>query len=191
MTSKAEIREEARRRVAAISPELRNVLGRKIAEKVWMLPRVNDARVILLYASLPNEVPTDEIAAEARGRGIEVVYPRCLRESGEMSLHRVAGEHDLVSGGAFGIREPAESCRLTDVEEIDLAFIPGLGWDRSGNRIGRGAGYYDRLLSRPAWRALRFGLFFAAQEFEQIPTDPWDRPLNSVITDDEVVVVSS
>jgi 5-formyltetrahydrofolate cyclo-ligase len=72
------------------------------------------------------------------------------------------------------------------VEEVDAALVPGLGWDRSGGRIGRGAGYYDRLFADPEWRGFRCGLFFAAQEADVLPTDPWDAPLDAVVTEREV-----
>jgi 5-formyltetrahydrofolate cyclo-ligase len=71
------------------------------------------------------------------------------------------------------------------VEEVDLAFIPGLAWDRGGHRLGRGAGFYDRLLGDPRWRGFRCGLFFAAQEVPRIPFDPWDAQLDAIITEAE------
>jgi 5-formyltetrahydrofolate cyclo-ligase len=71
--------------------------------------------------------------------------------------------------------------------EVDVALMPGLAWDRAGNRLGRGAGYYDRLLAHPDWRAFRCGLFFATQEFPALPADPWDQPLQAVVTEREII----
>jgi 5-formyltetrahydrofolate cyclo-ligase len=65
--------------------------------------------------------------------------------------------------------------------------VPGLAWDRAGRRLGRGAGYYDRLFADPAWRGFRCGLFFAAAEAPALPADPWDRPLDAVVTGREIV----
>lgn len=183
MTSKAELRTEARRRLRSVPPEERASLGDRIAATVWELPRAADARVMLIYASLADEVPTDGIAEEARRRGIEVVYPRCLVPESRMSLHSVGSPADLVEGGFFGIREPAPHCPAIEITAIDLALVPGLGWDRRGNRLGRGAGFYDRLFADPDWRALRCGLFFAIQEFPSIPPDPWDSLLDAVVTE--------
>jgi 5-formyltetrahydrofolate cyclo-ligase len=183
MSDKAALRLQARRRLAEVHPDQRKVWGELIADGLWSLPETRTARTILLYASLPEEVPTDAIAARARVGGQAVVYPRCLPEGREMTLHPVVSEEELTTIGRFGIREPASHCPTTDLSDVDLAVIPGLAWDRSGNRLGRGAGYYDRLLASPAFRAFRCGLFFSIQELPTIPADPWDRPLDAVVTE--------
>lgn len=186
MTSKADVRREARSHLRRLSTTEIQEAGDRIATLVWEIPDVVSAGSILLYASLPGEVPTDAIAREARARGIDVVYPRCLDEPREMSLHQVRDDSELLATGRWGIREPAAHCAITRPEEIDVAFIPGLAWDRTGNRLGRGAGYYDRLLSDPGWRALRCGLFFGIQEVAAIPVDERDAPLDVVVTEDGV-----
>ena len=185
--SKQAMRAEARARLASISLSERATAGRSIAERVWEVEPVARARVILLYASLPTEVPTDAIAAEAVRRGILLTYPRCLPQTRAMVLHRVQGHGELNGSGAFGIREPDPACPVVDVHEIDVALVPGLGWDRNGGRLGRGAGYYDRLFLSPMWRGLRCGLFFADQEFDRLPMNRLDAPLDAVITERETV----
>jgi 5-formyltetrahydrofolate cyclo-ligase len=76
---------------------------------------------------------------------------------------------------------------VVDVHEVDVALVPGLAWDRRGARLGRGAGYYDRLFLRPSWRGFRCGLFFAAQEFDRLPANRMDAPLDAVVTEREIV----
>ena len=149
------------------------------------------ARHVLVYASLPGEVPTERLVAGARARGIGVTYPRCLPEGRQMTLHAVQTDDDLQAVGAYGIREPAAHCATIDVEAIDIAFLPGLAWDRTGHRLGRGAGYYDRLLGDRRWRAFRCGLFFAIQEVADIPSDPWDAVMDAVVTEHETLRVNS
>jgi 5-formyltetrahydrofolate cyclo-ligase len=183
---KDNVRREARARLGSLTPALREAAGREIARRVWQLPEIATARSLLVYASLPSEVPTDAIAHEARQRGITVVYPRCLPETREMMLHHPAGGDELRPG-QFGIREPDAACPIVSVEEIEAALIPGLAWDRRGGRLGRGAGYYDRLLGAPEWRGFACGLFFAAQEAESIPMDAWDVRLDAVVTEREVL----
>jgi 5-formyltetrahydrofolate cyclo-ligase len=68
-----------------------------------------------------------------------------------------------------------------------MALIPGLAWDRNGNRLGRGGGYYDRLLAGEEWRAFRCGIFLSVQKLTTIPHDPWDSPLDAVVTEAEIV----
>jgi 5-formyltetrahydrofolate cyclo-ligase len=186
--SKESLRRAARERLRKLAPEARAAAGEEIARRVWTLPEMRAARVVLIYAALPGEVPTQAIAEEAWRRGVTLVYPRCLPEERALALHHVRAHHEL-SRGSYGIREPAPHCPLVRVEEIDVALIPGLAWDRQGGRLGRGAGYYDRLLAHPGWRALRCGVFFAAQEMPHVTTDPWDVRMQVVVTEGEVVRV--
>jgi 5-formyltetrahydrofolate cyclo-ligase len=183
---KTALRAEARARLRALSAEQRVFAGAEIAQRVWTLPRIAAARTLLLYAALPSEVPTGAIAAEARRRGIVTVYPRCLPVSGEMALHPLDTE-EAMRPGAHGILEPDPACRALAPAEIDAALVPGLAWDRAGGRLGRGAGYYDRLLTHPDWRGLTCGLFFAAQEVEAVPLDPWDVRIHFVVTEREML----
>lgn len=189
MSDKPAARAAARARVAALAPEARAAESAEIARRVWTVPEVAAARVLLVFAALPDEPATDVIAEEARRRGIDVVYPRCL-DGGAMTLHGVDSPAALRSG-RFGIREPDPgACPVHEVSAIDAALVPGLAFDRTGRRLGRGAGYYDRLFADPAWRGFRCGLFFAAAEAPALPADPWDRPLDAVVTGTEVVRVT-
>jgi 5-formyltetrahydrofolate cyclo-ligase len=183
--NKSEVRAEVRGRLRALSAAQREQWGEEIAARVWSVPRVAGARALLLYASLPGEVPTDAIAHEALRRGIIVTYPRCLPETRAMTLHSLSALDELESS-SYGIREPRLACPRLETAEIDVALVPGLAWDRKGGRLGRGAGYYDRLFASPEWRGFRCGVFFSIQEVPTVPTDPWDLPLHAVVTDREV-----
>jgi 5-formyltetrahydrofolate cyclo-ligase len=184
------LRAAARARLRALSPDERARAGDAIARRVWEVPAIAAARRLLVYASLPSEVPTDDIAREARRRGIEVIYPRCLPETRELALHRLDAE-DRLRTGLYGIREPDIGCPVVRLEEIDAALLPGLAWDRRVGRLGRGAGYYDRLLGNAGWRGFACGLFFAAQEFDEVPMDRFDARLDAVVTEKEVVSFES
>lgn len=182
---KGALRRAALARLGTLPGAERAAAGDRIACLLWEVPEVAGAQALLLYASLPEEVPTDTIAREALARGIAVLYPRVV-PNGELELHRVGAVEELRRG-RWKIREPDPALHpVVPVEEADAALVPGLAWDRSGGRLGRGAGYYDRLLAHPAWRGFRCGLFWAAQEVGPIPTDPWDVPLDAVLTERRV-----
>jgi 5-formyltetrahydrofolate cyclo-ligase len=181
--SKGTVRADARARLRALSPEARAAAGERIAERVWTIPEISSARAILLYASLPEEVPTDAIGREALRRGITVTYPRCLPETRLMTLHVLKELEQLREAGSYGIREPHLACPVLALRDVDAILVPGLAWDRKGGRLGRGAGYYDRLFADPDCRAFRCGLFFAAQEIDALPLDPWDVPIDAIVTE--------
>jgi 5-formyltetrahydrofolate cyclo-ligase len=185
--NKHAMRQEARARLAMMTASERRAASAAIARRVWEVEEIASARVLLLYAPIQNEVDTEQIAAEARRRGIVLTYPRCLPETRAMVLHRIDSPSGLREGGAFGIREPDPACPLVDLTGIDAALVPGLGWDRRGARLGRGEGYYDRLFMNPGWRGFRCGLFFARQEFERLVANRLDAPLHAVATEEEVV----
>jgi 5-formyltetrahydrofolate cyclo-ligase len=184
--TKTELRREARRRMASQTPEDRLLRGRAIMERLLAEPEIAAARSILLYSSLPEEVPTELIAEDAWRRGVIVTYPRCLPETREMTIHEVA-ELSMLEADAYGIPAPGAACPLIGVGEIDVAIVPGLAWDRTGGRLGRGAGYYDRLLGHPEFRGLRCGVFFATQEMEAIPMERWDVRLDLIVTEAETL----
>lgn len=184
--TKDQVRREMRARLTTFGAAERAKAGTAIAQRVWELPEVATAQVMMLFASLPNEVPTDAIAQEAWRRGVSLVYPRTEAEPRGLILHRVRSLSELRPG-RYGIREPdAQLCATVRPQEVDLVLMPGLAWDRSGARLGQGGGYYDRLLAATGWRATRCGLFFALQEVWRVPTDPWDARLDAVVTECEV-----
>jgi 5-formyltetrahydrofolate cyclo-ligase len=182
--TKAELRREARARLAAIDRAGRDSASLEIARRVWEVEAVACARTLLLFAGRPDEVETDPIAEEARRRGIRVAYPLCDAATGCLTLHSPEG---ALVPGAYGIREPdPASSVLLETGAIDAVLVPGLAWDRAGGRLGRGAGYFDRLFGDAEWRGFRCGLFFAAQEVPAVPLDPWDAHLDAVVTEREV-----
>jgi 5-formyltetrahydrofolate cyclo-ligase len=184
--NKAEARLEAKERLERVPPAERERAAVAIQRRLMEMPEIAAASTVLLYAALPGEIPTHRLARALRGRGVVVTYPRCLDER-RLTLHRVGGPDQLRESGRYGILEPGDDCPLVAEEEIDVAFVPGLAFSPDGYRLGRGAGYYDRLLSSPAWRGFRCGVFLSVQEIPGLPRDPWDVRLDAVVTETGVV----
>lgn len=184
--TKAELRRDVRHRLHGLDAAARAAAGLAVAARVWTVPEVAAARTLLLFAPLPDELPIDAVAGEARRRGVRCVYPRVLADR-TLALHLVEHAAALVPG-AYGIREPdPHAAPRLDPGEVDAALVPGLAWDRAGQRLGRGAGFYDRLFAERVWRGVRCGVFLAAQEVPAIPRDPWDEPLHLVVTERETL----
>ena len=179
--TKPELRRRMRQVLAALTPSQRHESSQRIAEAVWTVAEVAAARTILLFAGRADEVETDLIAEGCARMGITTVYPRIHDAPGIMTLHRV--EPAALRPGTHRIREPDAAAPRVGIDEVDVALVPGMAWDRAGGRLGRGGGYFDRLFADPAWRGFRCGLFFACQEVESVPADPWDARLDVIVTE--------
>jgi 5-formyltetrahydrofolate cyclo-ligase len=125
-------------------------------------------------------VPVAPIAAQLRERGALTLYPR--RGAAGLELCVVAAASELGRGsGRFA--EPAEGALRAAVEAVDVFVVPGLLFDRSCRRLGRGGGDYDRLLARARRDAARVGICYADRVVDELPEDPWDVAMDVVVTE--------
>ena len=134
------------------------------------------ARTVLLYYSLKDEVQTQEFV-EKWSKHKKILLPVVAGD--ELELRVFTGKQDLHTG-SYGIEEPAGKL-FTAYSTIDLAIIPGVSFDMYGNRLGRGKGYYDRLL--PELKAYRMGICFHFQVSEEVPTEKCDARMHCVYTE--------
>lgn len=163
----------------------------KIARTLLHLPQIKEAQCILLYYSLPDEVLTEKlIFALSNKHGINTPYGDLVAETGKkrIILPVVEGEFLIlkeyipgnVENGYRDILEP-NSGEIVDPAEIELAVIPGVAFDAKCNRIGRGKGFYDKLL--PHINCTTIGLGYDFQIVPAIPCNGYDIPLDMVITE--------
>ena len=138
--------------------------------------RFQTAQIVLMYHSLPDEVDTHAFI-EKWCKQKTVLLPVVIGNELELRLFQNANE---LTTGAFGIAEPTGKV-FTNFNSIDLAIIPGMAFDRQGNRLGRGKGYYDRLLPKLT-NAYKIGICFPYQLVEEVPTEETDVSMHKVIT---------
>lgn len=153
--------------------------ARQVADALAALesrPQWQSARTVLLYHSLPDEVDThDFIRRWSRSKRILLPVVRGT----DLELRLYAGDNCLAQG-AFHINEPTGEA-FTDYAAIDLAVVPGVAFDRLGNRLGRGKGYYDRLLPRLPATCPKIGLCFPCQLLDRIPSEAHDVRMDAVV----------
>jgi 5-formyltetrahydrofolate cyclo-ligase len=149
-------------------------------------PCYASAGCVVLYAAQGNEVSTDLIFANATASGRRVFYPRIVAESHHLSLVRLDDLAQLQPG-AFGILEPtgAEIARYADLERA-LICVPGVAFGPAGQRLGRGGGYYDRLIAALAPQTVTVGLAYSFQVLDRLPESPLDRRLGLIVTESTV-----
>ena len=182
-TPKETLRAELLERRMALASEDVARASRLVAAQVRRLPRWRSASRVLLYWPVRNEIDTRTLMAELWTREAEVWLPRCQHgQPGGLEIACLTCEDELVPG-AYSIPEPGPECRLIQGRVPNVALVPGVGFDRHGYRLGYGGGYYDRLLADPAWEScLTVGLAHAFQLAEDLPRDPWDKPVDVVAT---------
>lgn len=176
---KAELRVEALARRRALSDADLATAAEALAAHVLAQPVVGRARRIAAYVSMPTEPGTGPTIAALTDQGIEVIVPISLPDGG---LDWVVWTHDAAYAvTSLGIAEP-EGPRLgaDALATADLVILPALAVDNSGNRLGRGAGYYDRALAGST--AVTCVLLFAGEIVESLPHEPHDFPVDMVIT---------
>jgi 5-formyltetrahydrofolate cyclo-ligase len=182
--TKNEIREIVSRMRKSLDAGWIAAASRTIQQRVLNLPEFEAARVVCGYVALPREVQTDLVFAAARKRGKRICVPSYRPEDGAYGLAEVAEETDWKPGHG-GVREPAQPMWM-EPGLVDFAMVPGVAFDLRGGRVGRGKGYYDRILGGLNRRAVRaVGLAFGFQVFEQVPMESHDVRVDTVITEDD------
>ena len=167
---KAQKREHSALDLAVMSEEITN---RVLASAEWQ-----KAGTLLLFYPLADEVDVRPLIQEAFQSGKQVLLPVCKGE--ELELHLYEGEESLRMG-VYGIMEPTgPAFPEGNYDEIQLAIIPGMAFDRAGHRLGRGKGYYDRLLPKLK-NARKVGICWAFQLLDEVPNDPHDISVHEVI----------
>ena len=175
---KDELREQIRQQKRQFTPAQLKELSLPVLER--LRPLLREAQVILAYYALSDEVDTHSLLDELVAEGKTVLLPKVLDDT-QMELRRYTGPQDL-SEGAYHIMEPTGT-PFTDLEQINVALIPGVAFDAQGHRLGRGKGYYDRFLrmleSFPHVR--KIGVCFDFQKVAEVPVDEHDMAVDEVI----------
>ena len=149
--------------------------ARLTEQAVWQ-----KAESVLFYAPLAEELDVWPLLLNALAAGKTVSLPRFdAEQKGYVACHIRDAAGDLGEG-QFGIREPGESCERISLNRLDLILVPGIAFDLNGYRLGRGKGYYDRLLAEAGGPTC--GVAFDEQIVSQIPTEPHDVRLNCILT---------
>jgi 5-formyltetrahydrofolate cyclo-ligase len=162
--------------------------SRRIWERVVALSCYQHARVVLGYMAFNHEVLTDGLMRQAMASGKQIVLPMVQTDGEGMALYAIEDlEHD-VTPGYRGVLEPQpQRTRAVAPETLELALIPGVAFDLRGGRLGFGAGFYDRLLSRLPRDIPTVGLAFDFQVIPRLPSQPHDIMLDAIVTERGVI----
>lgn len=188
---RAEIRAEMRTRRAEVSDDDQAAASMAVLTRLARTEIVRKARTVAGYRAVRGEVDIGASLAFLGEHGATITTPRLMGEHLEFV---VTDESTPVTAGPFGIEEPTEG-EIVPVHGHDVFLVPLVAFDRVGHRLGHGGGYYDRALASISGLALAdrpalIGIAHAFQQVAEIPPEPWDVPLDAIVTEDAVIEVT-
>ncbi len=170
-----------------IAPAERISKDKEIRERLFSLDVFKNAKTILFYASFRSEVGTLECIRTALELGKNTALPLVDFKKKELLLFRIKDIAELEPGYRH-IPEPGIiKNRDIALGDINVVIIPGAGFDLNGNRLGYGAGYYDRLLSNTKRHISTIALAYEEQITEEIPVEPHDVQVDAIVTDKRLI----
>lgn len=180
--TKKQIREDAKAQRALISSEERREWSRSIGNRV--LPLLRPYTTIMLYASKSPEVDTGHLIERLLSAGKKVIVPIIEKDTRSLRLSFLPDPSCLVVS-TFQVPEPVCHEIRASPEDVEIAIVPLIAFDARGNRLGYGAGYYDRFLTRFP-HIVKIGIAFSSQQVNEIPHDADDIRMDFIVTENAI-----
>jgi len=163
-----------------------------IAQSLSQLEYVTSANSIMCYVSFGNEVDTHVLIKKWIDEGKQVSVPcvvNATKETRFMNAVKITDFDELTACGNYRILEPTlRESNIIDPNIFDVIIVPGCAFDIHKNRMGYGAGFYDRFLSKVSKECHKIGICFDFQVLEKIPYDEHDVPLDLLVTEKRIIV---
>jgi len=176
-----------KKRLSLFSEEIKN-RSKQVFLRLTETAEYRNSQNIMFYVATRSEVQTEEIIKTSIKIGKNVFIPIILTEYTNLAPSKIIDFDNELEKGKKGILEPKrEYYRLFPPEDMDLIIIPGIAFDLSGNRIGRGFGYYDNFLRKVYSSAKIIALAFEMQIVKKIPNDKNDIPVHKIITEKRII----
>lgn len=177
MKTKHELRARIKEEKKKYSSEDLQKMADKICESIETSQDFFFAKNVMAFWNLPDEPNLRPLLNKYAGKK-NIFLP--IIEDGEIRIARFVDEANMEVG-AFNISEPSKDLKVSQMTAIDLVLVPGVAFDKNGNRLGRGKGYYDHFLT--GRRVEKVGVCFPFQVVEEIPTEPFDIVMDKIIFD--------
>jgi 5-formyltetrahydrofolate cyclo-ligase len=181
IAAKATLRREMRALLAALPEAELTAASHRIVEQVQAWPAMQGgAACVALFGGIAGEPDLLPLASWLTQRGGTAVY---FGFENDELVPRLVTSPDDLERGPFGVWMPCDSLPVISLETIDIVLVPGLAFDRHGGRLGRGRGYFDRLLATPSLRAIRAAVGLQRQVIAQVPMELHDMRMEWLITE--------
>jgi len=159
--------------------EDRQQKSRLIKDKLLRQREFKKAKKVMFYIALDGEVDTQEMIAEAKRLGKIIAVPVCVKNRASLRP-AILDNHAHLRKGPYGVSEPVIS-RFLEPDDLDLVITPGVAFDKNGNRLGRGKGYYDRFLKRLPKDTPSIGLAYDLQVLRVVPVTSRDVSVKKIL----------
>ena len=180
--TKQDLRDKLRERIDALEPRAIFERSAAICERLIAAPEYRKAEVVMIYMSLPREVDTSRIALQCWSDMKHVLAPKTFWDQKRMLPIEINSLTAGIGDGLIGIPEPTGGNPIP-VADIDLVLVPGLAFDETGNRLGRGRGLYDRFLVHRDFHGISCGLGLEEQILSDVPVEEIDVRLDMLVSD--------
>jgi 5-formyltetrahydrofolate cyclo-ligase len=177
---KAALRKQIRTVLLHIPPATRAAASAQICSRLKEQEFWKSAASVLFFAPLPGEPELWPLLEASLAAGKTVALPRFDAVEQSYVACRVQNLRSEIVTGHFGVREPHPGCVEIPLGRLDLVLVPGVAFDLNGNRLGRGKGFYDRLL--PETRKWKCGVAFDEQMVAEVPVGALDVPMDFILT---------
>jgi len=184
---KEQLREKILYQRTKQSPRDKAPKDQKITDFIQSLPEFQQAQEVLIYIAIHGEVDLTTLFEGKKGEK-RFILPRVRREDNTLALYHVNSLDDLEKG-TFSIPEPKLNLEKVEIETVDLAIIPGVGFGLDGHRIGYGGGFYDRLLGK--MNCPKIGVAYEFQIVENIEAEDHDEKIDIIVTEEKITHIST
>ena len=177
---KATLRKRIRAMAVPLGATVRGTLAQSLCRMLEQQPCWQQARLILAFIPMPVEVDVLPALERVRRAGKRLALPRFRPVQKDYEICEIGDLAADVQPGAFHISEPAAHCPVVALPELDFVLVPGRAFDRTGRRLGRGKGFFDRLLVHV--KGVKCGVAFDWQIVAEVPVEPHDITLDCLLT---------
>lgn len=185
---KQSLRKEILARRNSIAHQQLVKASEQIKQQLFQCDFFKKAKTVMAYMDFRNEVMTKDIIQKGIVDGKQMCIPVCNKEIVTITPSLLKDFDADLQTGTWGILEPKpEKMRPIEPKNIDLVIVPGVAFDPKGNRLGYGAGYYDRFLSKTNWQTIFVALAFQLQIVADAFPDTHDVPVHFIITEKELI----
>jgi len=184
--TKEEVRRAVARRLASLPPAVRQEKDRLINGQLCKLAELNSSMVVVGYIALADEVDVGRFMDYRRERGARIYLPS---GKGAHACFREWRHNEELLLGDAGCLEPDPSA--AELEDESVILVPGRAFDGNLSRVGRGGGWYDRVLAGRGERDLLVGISYSCQEVAALPLEAHDKPMDLVVSEQQVLVAGT